>query len=146
MDQVKPQVEQQMSRTTDTESVSSGVGGHKYADSSDHFINPYGSKDQLDRISNKGEWARSRRSSSSSSRMGDSSPNREIVQLASIKETVNAEKTTQADLESLITAKLSQCRVIFDFSCDPLSDLKYKVVFILFIALIIILDLHFILC
>lgn len=95
-------------------------------DPSSHLITCFGSKDQLDRISNK-EWARSRRSSSSSSRMGDSSPNREIVQLASIKETVSAEKTTQADLESLITAKLTQCRVIFDFSCDPLSDLKYKV-------------------
>ena len=69
----------------------------------------------------------SRRSSSSSSRRADSSPNREIVQLASIKETIEAEKTTQSDLESLITAKLTQCRVIFDFSCDPLSDLKYKV-------------------
>lgn len=69
----------------------------------------------------------SRRSSSSSSRRADSSPNREIVQLASIKETIEADKTTQSDLESLITAKLTQCRVIFDFSCDPLSDLRYKV-------------------
>ena len=69
----------------------------------------------------------SRRSSSSSSRRADSSPNREIVQLASIKDTIEAEKTTQSDLESLLTAKLTQCRVIFDFSCDPLSDLKYKV-------------------
>lgn len=51
---------------------------------------------------------------------------REIYELASIKETINSDRFSQDDLEKLICAKLSQCRVIFDFVCDPLSDLKFK--------------------
>lgn len=50
---------------------------------------------------------------------------REIFKLASLKETVKSGR--KDELESLILAKLAQCRVIFDFSVDPLSDLKYKV-------------------
>jgi len=89
-----------------------------------------GSRDQLDNIPKDGSLQR-RSSSSSSVRSrrcsGDSqSMVREIYELASIKETINSDKFSQEDLEKLICAKLSQCRVIFDFVCDPLSDLKFK--------------------
>ena len=86
------------------------------------------SKDKLDNIAGFGDGQR-RSSSSSSIRSrrcsGDSI--RQIAQLASIKETINSNRSSQDELESLIQAKLSQCRVIFDFLEDPLSDLKYKV-------------------
>lgn len=86
------------------------------------------SKDKLDNIAGFADGQR-RSSSSSSIRSrrcsGDSV--RQIVQLASIKETINSNRSSQEELESLIQAKLSQCRVIFDFLEDPLSDLKYKV-------------------
>lgn len=56
---------------------------------------------------------------------------REIMKLASIREMqkgmTSSDGKGRDELESLISAKLAQCRVIFDFSCDPLSDLKYKV-------------------
>lgn len=48
-----------------------------------------------------------------------------MFKLASLKETLKSGR--RDELESLILAKLAQCRVIFDFSADPLSDLKYKV-------------------
>jgi len=87
-----------------------------------------GSRDQLDNIPKDGSLQR--RSSSSSSvrsrRCSGDSMLREIFELASIKETINSDKFSQEDLEKLICAKLSQCRVIFDFVCDPLSDLKFK--------------------
>lgn len=91
-------------------------------------------RDQLDNISYKETTDRNslRRSSSASSNRsrrcsGEGSLLKEIVQLASLKETINSERCTREDLEQLISAKLAQCRVLFDFSCDPLSDLKYKV-------------------
>jgi len=33
---------------------------------------------------------------------------------------------TPAEREGLFLQKISQCAVVFDFSMDPLSDLKYK--------------------
>jgi hypothetical protein len=91
-------------------------------------------RDQMDNISYKEtERGSLRRSSSASSNRSrrcsgeSSSLLKEIVQLASLKETINSEKRSREDLEHLIAAKLAQCRVLFDFSCDPLSDLKYKV-------------------
>ena len=90
-------------------------------------------RDQLDNLSYKETTGSLRRSSSASSNRSrrcsgsEGSFLKEIVQLASLKETMNNDKFTREDLEKLISAKLSQCRVLFDFSCDPLSDLKYKV-------------------
>lgn len=88
------------------------------------------SKDQLDNIKGLADGAGQRRSSSSSSirsRRCSGDSVRQIVQLASIKESINSNNCSQQELESLISAKLSQCRVLFDFLDDPLSDLKYKV-------------------
>lgn len=90
-------------------------------------------RDQLDNLSYKETTGSLRRSSSASSNrsrrcsVSEESFLKEIVQLASLKETMNNDKFTREDLEKLISAKLCQCRVLFDFLCDPLSDLKYKV-------------------
>ena len=103
------------------------------------------SKDQLDNISGLSEHEARRRSSSSSSvrsrRCSGESVNavREITKLASIKEVqkglTSADAKGRDEFESLISAKLAQCRVIFDFSCDPLSDLKFKVCIVYMISI-----------
>lgn len=103
-----------------------GAGGG----SAENLIVRRNSKDQLDNIKGLGDGAGQRRSSSSSSirsRRCSGDSVRQIQQLASIKESINSNNCSQPELESLIQAKLSQCRVIFDFLDDPLSDLKYKV-------------------
>lgn len=105
-------------------SVSPGSGP------AEHMVVRRNSKDKLDNITGFGDAAGQRRSSSSSSirsRRCSGESVRQIVQLASIKETINSNRSSQDELESLIQAKLTQCRVIFDFAEDPLSDLKYKV-------------------
>jgi len=48
------------------------------------------------------------------------SPNRELTKLPLLKD------TNQADREQLFIKKLDQCKVVFDFCTDPLSDLKWK--------------------
>jgi hypothetical protein len=104
-------------------SVSPGSGP------AEHMVVRRNSKDKLDNISGFGDAAGQRRSSSSSSirsRRCSGESVRQIVQLASIKETINSNRSSQQEIESLILAKLTQCRVIFEFD-DPLSDLKYKV-------------------
>ena len=110
-------------------SLASTTSGHASA-SAECLVVRRNSKDQLDNIKGFGDGAGQRRSSSSSSirsRRCSGDSVRQIVQLASIKETINSNKSSQQELESLIQAKLVQCRVIFDFCEDPLSDLKYKV-------------------
>lgn len=104
--------------------------GHVTGSVGDSLLVRRNSKDKLDNITGFGEVTAQRRSSSSSSirsRRCSGDSVRQIVQLASIKETINSNRSSQDELESLIQAKLSQCRVIFDFLDDPLSDLKYKV-------------------
>lgn len=91
-------------------------------------------RDALDNISYKetatGSLRRSSSASSNRSRrcseVEATSFLKEIIALPSLKETINSDKFNREDLEHLISAKLSQCRVLFDFSCDPLSDLKFK--------------------
>ena len=48
------------------------------------------------------------------------SPNRELTKLPLLKD------TNQSDREQLFIKKLDQCKVVFDFCADPLSDLKWK--------------------
>ena len=48
------------------------------------------------------------------------SQNRELQKLQPLKD------APQADREDLLTQKIRQCCVIFDFVQDPLSDLKWK--------------------
>lgn len=48
------------------------------------------------------------------------SANRELVKLANIKDVPSEER------EELFIQKLHQCCTLFDFSLDPLSDLKWK--------------------
>lgn len=47
-------------------------------------------------------------------------PNRELVKLSLLKDAQPNER------EQLFIEKLNQCRVVFDFFTDPLSDLKWK--------------------
>ena len=100
------------------------------AGSADKLLVRRNSKDQLDNIKGFGDGSGQRRSSSSSSirsRHCSGESQRRIETLPSIKETINSEKSSQEELEQLIQAKLSQCRVVFDFVEEPLSDLTFKV-------------------
>ncbi|XP_075261597.1 serine/threonine-protein phosphatase 2A 56 kDa regulatory subunit gamma isoform-like isoform X2 [Convolutriloba macropyga] len=48
------------------------------------------------------------------------SQDRELAKLPTLSETSTGER------EALLIQKLRQCSVLFDFSCNPLSDLKFK--------------------
>ncbi|GMT11781.1 hypothetical protein PFISCL1PPCAC_3078 [Pristionchus fissidentatus] len=61
-----------------------------------------------------------RRDRRQSSSLFTISQDRQLTKLAAIKDVGDAER------EELIIQKIRQCTVVFDFSTDPLSDLKYK--------------------
>lgn len=62
----------------------------------------------------------SRRDRRQSSSLFTISQDRQLTKLAAIKDVADPER------EELIIQKIRQCTVVFDFSNDPLSDLKYK--------------------
>ncbi|GMR59766.1 hypothetical protein PMAYCL1PPCAC_29961, partial [Pristionchus mayeri] len=62
----------------------------------------------------------SRRDRRQSSSLFTISQDRQLTKLAAIKDVADPER------EELIIQKIRQCTVVFDFSTDPLSDLKYK--------------------
>eukprot|EP00096_Caligus_rogercresseyi_P005334 TRINITY_DN205_c1_g1_i1.p1 TRINITY_DN205_c1_g1~~TRINITY_DN205_c1_g1_i1.p1 ORF type:complete len:602 (-),score=228.99 TRINITY_DN205_c1_g1_i1:914-2719(-) len=62
-----------------------------------------------------------RRPSSSSFNV---SSNRKLDQLCQLH--ANDKETSPAEQEALFIQKIKQCQVLFDFSSDPLSDLKWK--------------------